>query len=359
MSGNSKIEDVRHRIDRLDEEILRLVNDRIKCAKEIGAARSNASEDGMYRPEREAQILNRLTELNSGPLESAQLQTIFSEVISVARAAESIPRLSLLGPAGTYSQVAALKHFGQQVKTVFATDIEEVFRLVETGQADHGVVPVENSTEGGISSTLDCLVTTPLRICGEISIRVSHSLVGHRANRTSAEAILGHEQALAQCRNWLNRNLPGLRKVPVSSNAEAVRRVRDDSTSLAIAGGEAAKIYNLEVLEQGIEDQPGNTTRFFVVGNQAIEASGRDKTSLAISSRNRAGSLQRLLAPLADNSISMTRIESRPSRTGIWEYVFFIDFQGHVTDLAVTKALSEIESEAALFRVLGSYPQAI
>jgi chorismate mutase/prephenate dehydratase len=145
----------------------------------------------------------------------------------------------------------------------------------------------------------------------------------------------------------------------VSSNAEAVRRVRDDSTSLAIAGGEAAKIYNLEVLEQGIEDQPGNTTRFFVVGNQAIEASGRDKTSLAISSRNRAGSLQRLLAPLADNSISMTRIESRPSRTGIWEYVFFIDFQGHVTDLAVTKALSEIESEAALFRVLGSYPQAI
>ena len=359
MSGNSKIEDLRRRIDQLDQEILRLVNERIDRAKEVGALKSESGGKAVYCPEREAQILHRLAEINTGPLRPAQLQTIFREVISIARAAESLPRVAVLGPAGTYSQAAVLKHFGREVEPLFGDDIEDVFRLVESREADHGVVPVENSTEGGISNTLDCLVTTALCITGEVSLRISHSLVGKTQERELAKTVLGHEQALAQCRNWLDRHLPALQRVAVSSNAEAARQASENPACVAVAGIETAEIYGLELLEQGIEDQPGNTTRFFVIGSESAGVSGRDKTSLLLSSHNRAGSLQRLLAPLSENGISMSRIESRPSRTGLWEYIFFIDLEGHVNDEIVQKALTVIEQEAALFKVLGSYPRAI
>ena len=231
---------------------------------------------------------------------------------------------------------------------------------MESREAEHGVVPVENSTEGGISNTLDCLVTTALCITGEVSLRVSHSLVGQAKERGLAKTVLGHEQALAQCRHWLDRHLPALAASRgVSSNAEAARQASENPACLAVAGMETAEIYGLNILEQGIEDQPGNTTRFFVIGSESASVSGRDKTSLLLSSRNRAGSLQRLLAPLSEYGISMSRIESRPSQTGLWEYIFFIDLEGHVNNEIVQKALTAIEQEAALFKVLGSYPQAI
>ena len=359
MSENSKIEDLRRQIDQLDEEILCLVNERIDRAKEVGALKSESGDKTVYRPEREAQILQRLTEINSGPLRPAQLQTIFREIISIARAAESLPRVAVLGPAGTYSQAAVQKHFGREVEHLFGDDIEDVFRLVESREAEHGVVPVENSTEGGISNTLDCLVTTALCITGEVSLRVSHSLVGQAKERGLAKTVLGHQQALAQCRHWLDRHLPALQRIGVSSNAEAARQASENPACLAVAGMETAEIYGLNILEQGIEDQPGNTTRFFVIGSESASVSGRDKTSLLLSSRNRAGSLHRLLAPLSEYGISMSRIESRPSQTGLWEYIFFIDLEGHVNDEIVQKALTVIEQEAALFKVLGSYPRAI
>jgi chorismate mutase/prephenate dehydratase len=358
MSGNSNIEDLRRQIDQLDQEILNLVNKRVICAIEIGALKDQSGDTVVYRPEREAKILQRLTKLNTGPLRPSQLQTLFREIISIARAAESLPCVAVLGPAGTHSQAAVIKHFGQEVAPVFADDIEDVFRLVESGEAAQGVVPVENSTEGGISNTLDCLVTTALSITGEINLKVRHSLLGQTKEREFATTILGHEQALAQCRHWLDRHLPALRRVAVSSNAEAARQASENSTCLAVAGKETAQIYGLKLLEQGIEDQPSNTTRFFVIGSEFTTVSGSDKTSLLLSSRNHAGSLQRLLEPLSEHGISMTRIESRPSRTGLWEYVFFIDFDGHVNDEIVQKALSVIEQEAALFKVLGSYPRA-
>jgi chorismate mutase/prephenate dehydratase len=359
MRENVEIEDLRRRIDKLDEEILRLVNERVDRAKEIGALKRKFGDRTVYRPEREAQILSRLTKLNSGPLLPEQLKRIFREVISIARAGESLPRVAVLGPAGTYSQAAALKRFGREAEHIFEENIEDVFRLVESCVADYGVVPVENSSEGGIHNTLDCLVTTPLCIVGEVSLRISHSLVGKEQDRTLASVVLGHQQALAQCRHWLDKHLPALGRTAVSSNAEAARQASENPTCLAVAGIEAAAIYELEVLEQGIEDQPSNTTRFLVIGNESVNPSGQDKTSLLLSSHNRAGSLQRLLAPLAENGISMSRIESRPSRTGLWEYIFFVDIEGHVNDEIIQKALTVIEEEAALFKVLGAYPRAV
>ena len=252
-----------------------------------------------------------------------------------------------------------LKHFGREVEVVFGDNIGDVFRLVESREVDHGVVPDEHSTEGVISNTLDCLVTTALCVTGEVNLRISHSLLGQTHAGELSTTGLGHGQALAQCRRWLDRHLPALERVGVSSNAEAARQASENSACLAVAGMETAEIYGLNILEQGIEDQPGNTTRYFVIGGESANSSGRDKPSLLLSSHNRSGSLQRLLEPLSEHGISMSRIESRPSQTGLWEYIFFVDLEGHVNDEIVQKALTAIEQEAALFKVLGSYPRAI
>jgi chorismate mutase/prephenate dehydratase len=359
MPRKRDIEKLRLGIDELDEEILRLVNIRVEQAKEVGAAKRESLDKTIYRPEREAQILNRLNALNPGPLEPKQIQTIFREIISISRAAESRPRVAVLGPAGTYSQSAAIKHFGHEIENIFVETLEDVFRLVGNNQIHYGVVPVENSTEGGISNTLDCLLTTPLSIVGEITLRVSHALLGKTKNTELIRTILGHEQALAQCRLWLDRHLPTQQRVAVSSNAEAARQASENVDCVAVAGKDVAEIYELEIISQGIEDQSNNSTRFFVISDEAVSPSGRDKISLLFSSRNQAGSLHHLLAPLSNNGISMTRIESRPSRTGLWEYIFFVDVEGHVNDENVRKALTSIEEEAALFKILGCYPQAI
>jgi len=357
MSEPTSIESIRQQIDDLDDKILELVNERVLRAQSIGALKQSAGDSSVYRPEREAQILSRLIAANSGPITASHILAIFRDIISVARASEAIPRVASLGPAGTYSQAAVQKHFGCEVEHVFGVDINDVFRLTESGDADHAIVPVENSTEGGVRNTLDCLMLTPLTIIGEVNLKISLSLLGSKRQGGDPTTVLGHEQALAQCRAWLDRHLPELERTSVVSNAEAARQASEDPRLLAVASSENAEIYELDLLHQGIEDMPNNTTRFLVISNEPVGRSGSDKTSLLISSRNRAGSLQRLLAPLSDNGISMTRIESRPAPTGLWEYVFFLDFEGHISDDGVIKALTEIEDEAALFKVLGSYPR--
>ncbi len=359
MKKTNDIDNLRHQIDELDQKILNLVNSRVELAKKVGSIKHRFNESTIYRPDREAHILTRLASINKGPLEGAHVHTIFREIISISRAAEACPSVACLGPEGTYSQLAAQKHFGRETEQVFSESIEEVFKIVESQRAQHGVVPVENSTEGGVSNTLHCLVTTPLSIVGEITLRVSHALLGQTNNIKSVKSVLGHEQALAQCRQWLDRHLPGLPRLGVSSNAEAARQASLDSDCAAVASKEAAQVYGLEIINQAIEDETNNSTRFLVISDQQVGPTGRDKISMLLSSRNQAGSLQRLLKPLSDNTISMTRIESRPSRTGLWEYIFFIDLEGHIADQTVRKALKDIEEEVALCKILGCYPQEV
>ncbi|MCR4301009.1 MAG: prephenate dehydratase, partial [Sulfuricaulis sp.] len=263
------------------------------------------------------------------------------------------------GPEGTFTQEAALKQFGQAVETVPLAAIDEVFREVESGNAHFGVVPIENSTEGVVNHTLDMFMASPLKICGEVALRIHHHLLGKCNDLGGANGVASHQQSLAQCREWLDANLPGVKRVPVASNAEAARLAAKDTGTLAIASDSAARLYGLHLFASNIEDRPDNTTRFLVIGTIDTGPSGNDKTSLLLSSRNRPGALQRLLAPLAKNKINMTRIESRPARETLWDYVFFIDVDGHWKDRKVAKALAELEKEAAFLKRLGSYPKAV
>jgi chorismate mutase/prephenate dehydratase len=268
-------------------------------------------------------------------------------------------RIAFLGPEGTFTQSAALKHFGHSVETVAMASIPDIFREVESGACHYGVVPVENSTEGMISHTLDMFINSGLQICGEVSLRIHHHLMSREKDLSKIEKVYSHQQSLAQCRLWLDRNLQHAEQKPVGSNAEAARLASIEAKSAAIAGEMAAEIYELDYLEENIEDEPDNTTRFLVIGRQSVAISGRDKTTLLLSARNVAGSLSALLTPLADNNISMTRIESRPSRRGTWDYVFFVDIEGHKDDPDVAKALEELKADASLFKILGSYPMAV
>jgi len=362
MSQKEQFKQLRDRIDKIDDQLLGLLNERAGCALAIGAVKETTAGAVVYRPEREAQILRRVIKASAGPLTPTQITGIYREIISACRSGEEKPKVAVLGPVGTYSEMAAVKHFGQEVAIEFETGIEEVFRSVETGDTDYGVVPVENSTEGGIAITLDCLVITSLRICGEIDLRIRHALIGKGAEAFgTVKVVRAHPQALAQCRKWLDRHLPNAERVPMASNAVAADEAARDACSVAIAAPEAAEHYGLAVLHRNIEDQTGNTTRFLIIGRQCLSGSGYDKTSLILSAHGRdaPGSLQRLLAPLATHEINMTSLQSRPSRTGLWEYVFFLDFEGHQEETLVSRALADIQKESALFKVLGSYPRSL
>ncbi|HEX7028728.1 MAG TPA: prephenate dehydratase, partial [Gammaproteobacteria bacterium] len=264
-----------------------------------------------------------------------------------------------LGPEGTFSEQAVRKHFGAAVEALPVASVDEAFRRCESGGAQFTVVPVENSTEGVVSHTLDMFINSPLKICGEVLLRVHHHLLGKASSLKSIKKVTAHQQALAQCREWLNSNLPGVPRVAVSSNAEAARLASEEKGTAAIGSEHAAGIYKLQVLASNIEDEPDNTTRFLVIGKQSVPPSGKDKTSIMVSAKNQAGALYNLLAPLANYERSMTRIESRPSRRGTWEYVFFIDVEGHAEDLPMQRALRALEKEAALLKLLGSYPRAV
>ena len=360
MSEDDQLNDIRARIDRIDVQIQDLINARAAAAHEVAEVkRAHDPSAFFYRPEREAQVLREVKARNKGPLDSEEIARLFREIMSACLALEQPLRIAFLGPEGTFTQAAALKHFGHSVSTMPMGSISDVFQEVETGNCHYGVVPVENSTEGVISHTLDMFLNSPLQICGEVTLRIHHNLLSSATELSGIRKVYSHQQSLAQCRGWLDRHLPGVPREAVGSNAEATRLVKDEPVAGAIAGQTAAEIYGLNILAHNIEDEPGNTTRFLVIGRQAVPPSGDDKTSLLLSTNNEAGGLHKLLTPLAEHGISMSRIESRPSRRGNWDYVFFVDVQGHREDPRLSKALAALRSSAVMYRELGSYPRAV
>ncbi len=360
MSSEEKLQAIRERIDALDEQLQSLINERASLAQEVAEVKLAAGEEAVfYRPEREAQVLRRVKERNQGPLPAEEVARLFREVMSACLALERQTAVAFLGPEGTFSHEAVLKHFGHSVKPVPLAAFDEVFREVEAGSADYAVVPVENSTEGAVNYTIDLLLKTPLKICGEVELRIHDHLMSKASDIASVKRIYSHSQSLAQCREWLDAHLPSVERIAVNSNAEAARLASEDVEAAAVAGKSAAEMYSLPLLASNIEDEPNNTTRFLIVGRESVPPSGEDKTALLLSTRNQPGSLFKLLEPMAKNGISMTRIESRPSRQGTWDYVFFVEVLGHQDDEAVASALAELEKEAALFKVLGSFPRAV
>ncbi|ANB03329.1 prephenate dehydratase [Ectothiorhodospira sp. BSL-9] len=352
--------DIRQRIDSLDAQIMALISDRAACAQEVARIKREADEQAeFYRPEREAQVLRRIHQSNPGPLDSEEMTRLFREIMSACLALEQQLSVAFLGPEGTFTQAAALKHFGHSVKTVAMSAIDEVFREVESGSAHYGVVPIENSTEGVVTHTLDRFMQSPLSICGEVELRIHHHLLSTERDLAQVERVYSHQQSLAQCREWLDARLSHVERVAVSSNAEAARRSAREPGTAAIASEAAAELYGLGVLSANIEDSPDNTTRFLVIGPRSSGPSGHDKTTLLLSARNRPGSLFALLSPFANHDVSLTRIESRPSQCVNWEYVFFIDIVGHAADPPVAGALQELREAAELVKVLGSYPKAV
>lgn len=361
MSEKKALQAVREQIDKVDKQLQDLLNERTALAHQVAEIKQQSGEQAdFYRPEREAMILRQVMARNNGPLSDLEMARLFREIMSACLAAEKPLQVAYLGPEGSFTQAASLKHFGGSVQLHSMATIADVFHAVETGQACYGVVPVENSTEGMVNHTLDRFVSSSLKINGEVTIRIHHYLLSKSADLSQIKTVYAHPQALAQCRHWLTENLPNSVQIPVNSNSEAAKLVAENGLDCAaIAGNRAAEIYGLSVLANNIEDEVGNTTRFLVIGTQLVEPSGEDKTALLVSTKNKPGALQNLLKPLADKGISMSRIESRPSRKGIWEYVFFIDIEGHCQDPVVASALQELESESSIFRVLGSYPKAV
>lgn len=360
MSTIIPLSELRQQIDSIDQQILQLINQRAECAIQVAKTKQAEGETGsFYRPDREAQVLRRIKEINPGPLSDNTAAHLFREVMSACLALEKPLEVAYLGPQGTFTQQATFKHFGHAVKDIPVATINEIFQAVESGHCQFGVVPVENSTEGVIAHTLDRFINSPLQICGEVEIRVHHNLLGKMYSMAEITEVYSHQQSLAQCRQWLNSHLPNAVCTAVSSNAEAARLASLDSTKAAIAGLVAAELYDLKVLEKNIEDEANNTTRFIVIGQQQPASTGIDKTSILVSTGNQPGALHRILAPFAEHGISMAHIESRPSRQGLWEYVFFIDIDGHRDDSDVAKALDTLQNNVKLLKILGSYPKAV
>lgn len=344
---------LRNQIDHLDEEILARLTERARCALRVGEIKQG---NAYYRPEREAQVLRRLADLNPGPLPAEAVKRIFREIMSACLGLEHPLRVGYLGPAGTFSESASRKQFGSAPNFVAMSTIDEVFRAVEAGNVDYGVVPVENSTEGAVSGTLDLLLANPVKVCGEVNLRIHQQLMSRADGIGAAKRLYSHAQSLAQCHEWLNRNLAHLPRVPVASNAEAARMAAEDPESCAIAGEAAAELYGLNILAANIEDDPNNTTRFLVISDHDAGPSGHDRTSLVFSAPNRPGAVHALLEPLARHGVDMTKLQSRPAQSGLWDYVFYADIKGHQQDAAVAEALKELNERAAFVKVLGSYP---
>ena len=316
-----KLNELRTRIDGIDDKLLRLFSERAQVAQQVGRAKNG---DKIYRPEREAQILQRVLAANPGPLRAESIERLFREIMSSCRALEQNLRVAYLGPAGTFSQAAVYKQFGHEIDALHEADIDACFRAVETGRADFAVVPVENSTEGAVSRTLDLIVASSVKICGEIMLPIHQNLMRKGAGLEGIQRVYGHAQSLAQCKNWLNRHLPQASLVSVTSNSEGALRAVSESDSATLGSEVAAELYGLSIIEPRIEDEASNTTRFLVLGQHDAAPSGRDKTSLVLGAPNQPGAIVKLLQPLADAGISMSKLESRPARSANWEYVFFV-----------------------------------
>ncbi|MBB4595008.1 chorismate mutase/prephenate dehydratase [Xanthomonas arboricola] len=353
--------DVRAKIDEIDRNIQALIAERANFAHQVGKAKGKlAAAVDYYRPEREAQVLRMVVDRNEGPLSDEVLVHVYREIMSACLAQQEPLKIGYLGPEGTFSQQAVLKHFGRSAVGLPMATIEEVFQEVEAGNADFGVVPVENSGQGTIQVTLDMFLTSNLKICGEVELRVHQYLLSRNGRLDDIERIYAHSQSFAQTAGWLRSHLPKVEKIAVSSNAEGARRARNAEDAAAIGGESAAHVYGLKkVIMKSIEDDDDNTTRFLVIGRQIFPSSGHDRTSVLVFIHDKPGALFDVLSPFARHGISMNRIESRPSHQAKWEYGFFIDLVGHVEDEAMKQALAELEAHSAQIKVLGSYPVAI
>lgn len=360
MSRKSQLQASRDKIDAIDDEVIALISRRAELAKQIADLKRKEGTVSYYRPEREAEVLRRVMSGNPGPLSSKEMAVLFRQIMSACLALEEPIKVAYLGPEGTFTQEATLKHFGQSVTTSPKLAIDEVFRDVEAERCDYGVVPVENSTEGIINQTLDSFIDSSLSICGEVELPIhQHFLVGVNAQDTKITRVYSHSQSLAQCRHWLDANYPKIERIAVSSNAEASKRAAGEWNAAAIAGEACSNLYELVKVSASIEDKPDNSTRFLIIGRKSIPPSGDDKTSIVVSVRNKPGALHTLLTPFHDKSIDLTRVETRPSKSGKWSYLFFIDFLGHREDVPVKKIFESLSDKNANVRVLGSYPRAV
>lgn len=362
-AASADLEKIRTRINAIDEQLQALINERAVFAQKVGVAKGElANAVDYYRPEREAEVLRGIKERNEGPLRDEEMLRLFREIMSACLAQQEPLKVGFLGPEGTFTQTAVFKHFGHSVRALPFHTIDEVFQEVESGAADFGVVPIENSTEGSVNNTLDMFLTSPLKISGEIELPIEQHLLGRVDGLEHIERICAHEQSLAQCRGWLREYLPQVELIGMSSNAAGARRARDETGTAAIGPNVAADVYNLKILVNSIQDRRDNSTRFLVVGRKLLAPSGADKTTLLVSTSDTAGGagvLHSLLKPLADHNVNMTFIESRPSRRQNWDYVFFIDVEGHANEAPLADALDVLQRESSLFRVLGAYPKAI
>lgn len=340
-------------IDQIDNDLVRLLNQRATLARKIGEIKGKGCA---YRPEREAQVLRCVRSLNAGPLTDEAITLVFREIMSVCLALEKPLSVAYLGPEGTFSELAVAKHFGHAVVAVPYSSLDQAFHFVASGAQDYVVAPVENSVEGPVGRTLDLLVNSSLKICGEVSLRIRHHLLRKLPGLENLRAVYAHPQALAQCRVWLATHLPNVENLPVASNAAAAQFASDTPDCAAIAGQIAAERFNLCKVAENIEDYPHNTTRFLILGQQDSAPSGNDKTSLIVAAPNQPGAVYHLLAPLAEQGVTMTKFESRPSLAGLWDYLFFIDVLGHRTEQAVANALEGMAKRASFVKVLGSYP---
>jgi len=354
----AKIHDIRNNIDQIDDQLLKLINQRGKLAKKIGQEKSRKNNSKHFHvPHREESIIERITGKSNGPFPDESLRSVFREIFSATLALEKPLRIGFLGPETTFSHQAAIKQFGHSSKFIANLNIESIFRQVEKNECDYGVVPVENSIEGVINLTLDCFVDSPLLICGELKNTISLYLLSNAKDRKKIKTIYSHPQPLGQCRQWLNLNMPYAKQIPTSSTASAAQAIVRKSTCAAIAGKLAAEVYNLNIVEENIQDRIENHTRFLVIGKDKAKKVKQNKTSIMFSIRDEAGSLLKVLQLFARNKINLTKIQSRPLRDRPWEYLFYVDLEGHIKDLAVKKSVETLEKMCLFLRLLGSYPR--
>lgn len=356
--AHDELDRLRDEIDAVDRALLEKLNERARLVQEVGRSKQRAGSP-VYEPAREREIVSRLREANPGPFPSPAIAPVFREVISATRSLEGPLRVAYLGPQGTFCHLAARQQFGAQAEFLSAGSIVEEFALVERGEADYAVVPVENTTEGVVTQTLDTFLESELRICGELAMRISNNLMSKEGKRERVQRVASHPQPLAQCREWLDRNLPGVERVTTASTTAAARLAQEDAGVAAIGSAIAAEAYDLVIIDASIEDRRDNSTRFFVVSDRTVDASGDDLTSAVfVVRKDQAGALHRLLEPFAKHGVNLTSIQSRPIKGKPWEYVFFVDIEGHRNDVGVAEALEEASRQAFSCRILGSFPRA-
>ena len=354
---NKELNIIRDQIDTVDLAILRSLSKRAQLVIKAGSSKKNIGDNSFYKPEREAQIIKNLLSLNKSELKAQNIKAIYREIISACFSLEKEINIFYLGPKGTYSEIAVIDHFGSSTKKVSCSDINQIFESIKE-ENSFGVVPVENSSEGSVNQTLDCLQANDLSICGEMELPINHSLIGKKINLDKVDKVYGHEQAIAQCRNWLGTNLSKAKLISVESSGIALEKTKSTSNSLAIAHSSSSKDYKLSTLKSDIEDQKNNTTRFLVIGKSDAKQSGDDKTSVLISLKNQPGALSKVLKTFESSKINLTHIQSRPDKANKWQYSFFLDFEGHRNDTKVKKLIANLSLVTLSLKLLGSYPKA-